>query len=131
MNTLHDRSKLVILDPLPTNKEVMMASQNEIIPGGSIFNPADAQENPEDESNIISDQDRTESTDPTEPDDNLGAEGLDNPPLSNDPRFIRGELDVKEQMDRAIRAQNRTIGLDPNSDILEDEDVTVDPESLI
>ena len=79
-------------------------------------------ENAEDERDIILDQDQTSVLSPRHADENLGAFGRDTPPLSEDPRFIRGELDVKDQMDRAIRTKNNAAGGDPEHDILPDEE---------
>ncbi len=80
-------------------------------------------ENRDDERDIILDQDQTALTSPQHSDENLGAFGMDTPPLAEDPRFIRGELDVKEQMDRVIRALNKAVGGDPEHDILPDEEI--------
>ncbi len=79
-------------------------------------------ENSDDERDIILDQDQTSLPSPSHVDENLGAFGRDTPPLSEDSRFIRGELDVKDQMDRAIRSMNNAVGGDPEHDILPDEE---------
>ncbi len=83
---------------------------------------SDILENADDERDIILDQDETALSNRQSMDENLGAFGLDTPPLSDDPKFIRGELDVKDQMDRAIRAKNNAAGADPENDILPDEE---------
>ena len=62
-------------------------------------------ENAEDEAGIITDQDETLLTSPQEADPNLGADGTEN--LGEDrAEFVRGEIDVKEAMDRAVRERN-------------------------
>ncbi len=82
----------------------------------------DILEDADDERDIILDQDETALSSPRHADENLGGFGRDTPPLSEDPKFIRGELDVKDQMDRAIRAKNNAAGGDPENDILPDEE---------
>lgn len=66
---------------------------------------------PEDESGIILDQDQTNETDPTASNQFIGSEGNDNPPLSETSDFLRGEVDLVDQMDRAIRAHDVAAGL--------------------
>lgn len=59
-------------------------------------------ENAADEANIIADQDETLTANPGDLDPNLGADGTDE--IGEDrAEFARGEIDVKEAMDRATR----------------------------
>jgi hypothetical protein len=59
-------------------------------------------ENAADEADIIADQDETLLASPQEADPNLGADGTEN--IGEDrAEFVRGEIDVKEAMDRAVR----------------------------
>lgn len=65
--------------------------------------PKEAFENPEDAALILGDQDETLNGDDLQADDTMGADGGEDNPLSleNEPdEFVRGEVDVKEQMDR-------------------------------
>lgn len=65
--------------------------------------PNEAFENPEDAALILGDQDET-LDDELDHEDAMGADGGEDHPLSleNEPaEFIRGEVDVKTQMDRA------------------------------
>lgn len=94
---------------------------NAEIGGSKNSENTDILENAEDERDIILDQDETALSSPRHADENLGAFGGDVPPLSENPKFIRGELDVKDQMDLAIRAKNNAAGGDPETDILPDE----------
>lgn len=58
-----------------------------------------------DELEILSDQDLTAKSDITSLDENLGAKSKSLGSLEDEsPDFMRGELDVKEQMDRAQEA---------------------------
>ncbi|MBY0316399.1 MAG: hypothetical protein K2Q26_12805 [Bdellovibrionales bacterium] len=69
------------------------------------LSPGEATENQEDMEQIIGDQDLTaESMDPNVDDETLGvrSKGLDD--VENEPLdFMRGEVDVKTQMDRMAR----------------------------
>ncbi len=74
--------------------------------------PGGSQENPGDETGILLDQDRTapENMRNMEMDDNMGAisdspESLEDVPAD----FIRGEIDVVEQMERAASAMEDSI----------------------
>jgi hypothetical protein len=65
-----------------------------------------AVENHDDESQILTDQDLTNESDITVLDENLGAKSKSLDTLENEPaEFMRGEIDVSEQMTRTIRAQ--------------------------
>lgn len=67
--------------------------------------PVNGTENAADEANIIADQDETLLANPADIDPNLGADGTEN--IGEDrAEFARGEIDVKEAMDRATRAMN-------------------------
>lgn len=62
-------------------------------------------ENTADEADIIADQDETLQTSPQETDPNLGAGGTEEIGADRE-EFTRGEIDVKEAMDRAVREMN-------------------------
>lgn len=68
-------------------------------------------ENHDDESQILTDQDLTNEGDITELDENLGAKSNSLDDLENEPAdFLRGEVDVTEQMERTARAMEAVIG---------------------
>lgn len=76
------------------------------------MNPGEktADENHEDESQIIGDQDSTNENDITELDENLGAKSNSLDDLENEPAdFLRGEVDVSEQMERTTRAMDAVL----------------------
>ena len=56
-------------------------------------------ENAADEADILSDQDETHMTDLSANDPNIGSDGTE---LHEPADFARGEIDVKEQMDRTM-----------------------------
>lgn len=67
-------------------------------------------ENHDDESQILADQDLTNENDITELDENLGAKSHSLDDLEKEPAdFMRGEVDVKEQMERTTRAMDSVI----------------------
>lgn len=67
-------------------------------------------ENKEDESGILTDQDQTAPMNDEPYDENMGAKSNSLDTLEDEPGdFLRGEVDVKEQMDRAADALDRTI----------------------
>lgn len=69
----------------------------------------EASENESDESDILSDQDATEKFS-NELDENLGAKSNSLDSLEEEPDgFLTGEVDVKEQMDRAAEALDASI----------------------
>jgi hypothetical protein len=83
-------------------------------------------EEPMAESNILSDQDGTKSMRPDVDDENLGAQSIALDSLENEPtEFMRGDIDVKEQMDRAANAldsslhgwESQAYEDDPNGDL--------------
>lgn len=64
-----------------------------------------ASENHDDESQILTDQDLTNEGDITALDENLGARSNSLDTLEDDPAdFLRGDIDVTEQMARASKA---------------------------
>lgn len=68
-----------------------------------------ASEDKDDESDILSDQDLTEKISQAD-DENLGAKSNSLDELEEEPKdFIEGEIDVKEQMDRAADALDSSI----------------------
>jgi hypothetical protein len=78
--------------------------------GRNDIETADVTENVRDENMIISDQDQTESGDPGLHDDNLGQDEQFANSLEDEPGdFVRGEVDVVEQMKRATRAMDDVI----------------------
>lgn len=69
--------------------------------------PGQAFENAEDAALILGDQDITFNEEEITEDDKLGSDGSDNNPMSVEnepPAFVRGEVDVAEQMSRTTRA---------------------------
>lgn len=67
-------------------------------------------ENTMDENEILNDQDVTRKLNPHRDDENLGAKSLSYESLEDEPGdFMRGEVDVKEQMDRAADAMESSI----------------------
>lgn len=62
--------------------------------------PGNGTENSADESDILSDQDETLLADASDNDADLGGDGTDEFGLDN-AEFANGEIDLKEQMDRA------------------------------
>lgn len=65
----------------------------------------DVVENISDESQILTDQDQTMSADPSRLDENMGAISNSLEPMEDEaPDFMRGEVDVKKQMDLTRRA---------------------------
>jgi hypothetical protein len=88
---------------------LMMA---DVDPNPSFTNPTPggAQEDPRDENDIIFDQDQTNASDNLTRDDNMGAISNSLDTLEDEPAdFMRGEVDVKEQMDRAASALDDSI----------------------
>lgn len=65
-----------------------------------------AVENAADEANILSDQDETNLADPSANDPNIGSDGTE---LDEPGEFARGEIDVKEQMDRTMAAMDANL----------------------
>lgn len=87
-------------------------------PGFTAAVPGSAQENPEDESDILADQDQTNSSEDLTRDENMGATSNSLDSLEDEPAdFLRGEIDVKEQMDRAASTMDDSIhGYERQSD---------------
>lgn len=75
-------------------------------------------ENRRDEADVLSDQDITTSSRPHEIDENLGAKSRSLGDLEKEPiDFMSGEIDVKEQMDRATEAfEDSILGIQENAD---------------
>lgn len=80
-----------------------------VVPGFTSAVPSGATENERDESGILTDQDVTEKF-TNALDENLGAKtnSLDSLEEEPDP-FLTGDIDVKEQMDRAADAMDSSI----------------------
>jgi hypothetical protein len=70
--------------------------------------PGHGTENLADEANILADQDETLLANTLDDDANLGSDGTDEFGLDNK-EFANGEIDVKEQMDRATANLNAKI----------------------
>lgn len=71
---------------------------------------AEILENKKDESDILADQDQTVQADRLTKDENMGAKSTTLESLEDEPSaFMRGEVDVKEQMDRAADALESSI----------------------
>ncbi|WP_413288840.1 hypothetical protein [Bdellovibrio sp. HCB337] len=80
------------------------------IPGFAGSGRGEADENAEDEKEILSDQDLTEKIDFASDDENMGAHSNALDSLEEEPEdFLEGEVDVKEQMDRAADAMEASI----------------------
>lgn len=77
----------------------------------------DAIENAEDEANILADQDETLIADPAANDANIGSDGTEDDFGLDPGEFARGEIDLKEQMDRTMANMNagHHRPRDPNS----------------
>ena len=70
--------------------------------------PGHGTENAVDEAGILADQDETLLADARDNDANVGGDGTDEFGLDN-AEFANGEIDVKEQMDRATANMNAKI----------------------
>lgn len=80
------------------------------IPSFAGSSKGEADEDPQDESDILSDQDLTTKVDLLSDDENLGAHSKSLDSLEDEPEdFLEGEVDVKEQMDRAAAAMEASI----------------------
>ena len=85
----------------------MTAQPDYTMPGFTRTSGAEASENERDESNIVTDQDQSAQG---VPDENMGARSRTLDSLEEEPDdFIRGEIDVKEQMDRAADAMDTSL----------------------
>lgn len=84
----------------------------------------DPVENAADEANILADQDETRLADPAANDANLGSDGTaEDFGLDDRGEFARGEIDLKEQMDRTMANMNASHrrSRDPNTTPYSDE----------
>lgn len=100
-------------------KHLLLLPGREVNPGFTAATPGGAQENPEDQTGILTDQDQTfPNTTDLDRDDNMGANSNSLESLEDEPAdFMRGEVDVKEQMDRAASALDDSIhGYERQSD---------------
>lgn len=80
-----------------------------VTPGFTSVARGEASENERDEAGILSDQDITEKF-TNSLDENLGAKTNSLDSLEEEPdQFLTGEIDVKEQMDRAADAMDASI----------------------
>jgi hypothetical protein len=112
----------------PSNDSVVDSVAGSVVAGSStagagIVEKSDnlGEEDPGDETDIILDQDQTASAEFDANEDNLGGDGSDRPPLESSDVFEKGRRDVKDQLDRNIRAMNSSTGRNPNDSIMEDE----------
>lgn len=79
-------------------------------PGFTNVGGAESSENTRDESGILTDQDQTTFDDKLTRDENMGAPENSLESLEDEPAdFMRGEVDVLEQMDRAASAMEASI----------------------
>ena len=70
-----------------------------------------AAENPKDESEVITDQDQTNTNDLNISEDApMGGDGSDSLALVEPDDFTQGDLDVKQQIDRATRVMDNATG---------------------
>lgn len=67
---------------------------------------AAAVENASDEANILTDQDETQMLNLQDNDPNIGSDGTN---MFEPSDFVRGEVDLKEQMDRALAAMDDAV----------------------
>lgn len=74
--------------------------------------PGHGTENLEDEANILADQDETLMANPSDNDQNIGSDGTEDFGLET-AEFARGEIDVKEQMDRTTKKMDAKLRRDP------------------
>ncbi|HEY8270960.1 MAG TPA: hypothetical protein VIG33_08725 [Pseudobdellovibrionaceae bacterium] len=97
---------------IPKSFFLLLAPKNEKpgpIPGFAKDIRGEALENEADEADILGDQDLTEKMDQSD-DENLGAKSKSLDILEEEPEdFLAGEVDVKEQMDRAANAMEASI----------------------
>jgi hypothetical protein len=95
-----------------------MASPQQHTPGFTESAGAEIFENKKDEADILADQDQTVPSDPLTQDENMGAKSMTLDASEEEPGdFMRGEVDVKEQMDRAADAIDSSIrGLSNQAD---------------
>jgi len=93
-----------------SSKHFLMFPNTDINPGFTNPVPGEAQETPGEEAQILGDQDATAQFDNLTRDENMGAPSYALEPLEDEPSdFMRGEVDVKEQMDRAADAMDISI----------------------
>lgn len=80
------------------------------VPGFTRVGPGEADEDKNDESDILADQDLTEKLAQNVDDENLGAHSEELDSLEEEPeQFMEGEIDVKEQMDRTADAMDSSL----------------------
>lgn len=85
-------------------------SPDQDIPGFAQITPGGSSENENDEKDILTDQDQTKKIDLLSDDENMGAKSRSLDELDEEPdEFLRGDIDVKEQMDRAADAMNASL----------------------
>ena len=91
---------------------------NVSIPGFTQGSAGEADENSNDEAQILADQDQTTPDNNLTRDENMGAPSNSLEAMEDEPGdFMRGEIDVKEQMDRAADALDSAIrGLQTQGD---------------
>lgn len=107
---------------------VLFGRLDEGVTGPSSFGAGAASENTEDEAQILGDQDETSSGIPNEVDEVMGGMGTADEFGLESGAFARGEIDLKEQMERTTRAFDRATHRDP--DALESA-APVDPEGNV
>lgn len=88
----------------------MAADPQSPVPAFTQYTIGGALENRRDEADIMADQDVTRITNQFSDDENMGAMSNSLESLEDEPGdFMRGELDVKEQMDRAATALDASL----------------------
>lgn len=99
-----------MLSLLNIQRRLMPDEPDNSIPGFAASQPGEASENEEDESEILTDQDLTEKLSQWTDDENMGAKSNSLDALEDEPDdFLTGEVDVREQMDRAAAAMDASI----------------------
>ena len=92
-------------------------SDNDDVPGFAQQVPGGADENMNDESDILSDQDQTEKMELLSEDETMGARSNSLDTLEDEPEdFMEGEIDVKTQMDRTAAGLQASID-NPRSEL--------------
>lgn len=108
--------------------KILFGRLEEGVSGADSFAAAAASENTEDEAQILGDQDETRSALPDDEDAVMGGMGTADEFGLESGAFARGEIDLKEQMERTTRAFDRATHRDPASP---DAAAPVDPQGTM
>lgn len=87
--------------------KIYLGRLDEGVTGPASFTSAESFESNEDETDIIGDQDETESDDRV-----MGGMGTESPTPVTSGEFERGEVDIVEQMDRVTRVMDHATHRD-------------------